>query len=222
MSSEEPTTAQHEQAKSEPLSESQSQPCPPTSQVSSSQSTSTITQQIQLNSLPLQTSTTRASAPPFQNLAPPSPPPTSNGNPVVLPFQGPSRSLASPPSPLFFVSPVPSTYAPRPGVTISFPVIELSMLKGRSEVVHCTRCGNTGFSETRTIATWKTHTTVLMTTSSSCCAAATCIVFWPLVCLPYLVPECSDVEHDCARCGAMLAKYERKHKTTQVYQTCQA
>jgi len=47
MSSEVPTTAQHEQAKSEPLSESQSQACPPISQVSSSQSTSTITQQLQ-------------------------------------------------------------------------------------------------------------------------------------------------------------------------------
>ncbi|GAA5872267.1 hypothetical protein JCM16303_001035 [Sporobolomyces ruberrimus] len=156
---------------------------------------------------PASTSTTSLARSPSSHRKPPAPievdestyvPPCSEGVPMAQVQQKPPAAPAFPvPQPQSHPEPVPFSQPSlvyvqppqQPGISFNFPVVDPAILRGSSEVCRC----------------------------YSCCAAITCILFWPLVCLPYLIPSLSDVEHDCARCGAMLAKYERKHHTTVVY-----
>ncbi|GAA5917992.1 hypothetical protein JCM5296_007216 [Sporobolomyces johnsonii] len=106
--------------------------------------------------------------------------------------QAPSAAYAAPAAP-----PLPSSqpfYAAPPPMAVLVAPADPLTLTDRPDIVHCTRCGYTGPSDLRLIPTGKTY----------CASLVTCLIFWPLLWVPFCIPQCNAVEHDCPRCRSPL------------------
>ncbi|XP_073997763.1 lipopolysaccharide-induced tumor necrosis factor-alpha factor-like isoform X2 [Rhodnius prolixus] len=67
-----------------------------------------------------------------------------------------------------------------------------------SQTLVCPSCHTTINTSIRKESTTKTHLFALLL----------CIIFCPLVCLPYCIDSCQASNHYCPKCGAYLGTYD--------------
>lgn len=182
-----------------------------------------------------------ASPPPPPPAAIVAPVPTpANPTPAAAPAS--TNYPPPPPSHEYPGQPRMATFTQAPGPfavvpTAAPPTTSLRELRDQSRVVQCEHCGQTSLTKIDFISGYRVRyvplpsvfplrNALLACTDSlekkigsyRLLAVITCIVFCPLVFVPYMMNDLKDVEHRCGRCGTLVAKWERGSRRVETYQ----